>query len=117
MRDCVDPNAGIGGIPSRSRSFWVGVAIVTVACLVRLPTLTWYSLNFDEGASLHFSSHSHRQLFSPLADLSIDRHPLTYCIMLCLPSALAGILTVAPVHEVGNCTPRARGCQSRSTGL
>jgi hypothetical protein len=93
----------------------LGVAIIVVACLVRLPTLTWHSLNFDEGASLHFSNKPYEELFAHFADLSIDRHPLLYYIllkawrqiagdadmMLRLPSAFAGILTVALVYELG----------------
>ncbi len=91
------------------------MTIVVVAFLVRLPTLTWYSLNFDEGASLHFSSESYRSLFAHFSDLTIDRHPLLYYIvlkawrqiagdadlMLRLPSAFAGILTVALVYGFG----------------
>jgi hypothetical protein len=86
-----------------------------LAALVRLPTLTWHSLNLDEGASLHFSSLPYAELFAHFADLSIDRHPLLYYIllkawrqiagdadvMLRLPSAMAGILTVAVVCRIG----------------
>ena len=99
---------------SRGRSFWIGVAIVALACLLRLPTLTWRSLDFDEGASLHFSSLSYPELTTHLADLEIDRHPLTYYIvlrawrslagdadvMIRWPSAFAGILTVALVYKI-----------------
>lgn len=119
--DCVGSGVGgddvpvVDGVPSRSRAFWLGVAIIALACLVRLPTLTWHSLNFDEGASLHFSDASYQELFAHFADLSVDRHPLLYYIllkawrqvagdsdvMLRLPSAFAGILTVALVYEIG----------------
>lgn len=99
----------------RSRAFWLGVVIIAVACLVRLPTLTWYSLSFDEGASLRFSNESYRSLFAHFSDLTIDRHPLLYYIvlkawrqiagdvdlMLRLPSAFAGILTVALIYGFG----------------
>lgn len=113
--DRIKRRAGIGAIPSRSRPFWLGVAVIVVACLVRLPTLTWYSLNFDEGASLHYSNQSYAELFTHFSDLGIDRHPLFYYIvlkawrqiagdadiMLRLPSALAGILTVAILYGLG----------------
>jgi len=115
LNDCVEPRARISGIPSRSRAFWLGVAIIAVACLVRLPTLTWYSVNFDEGASLRYSNEPYSELFAHLSDLSIDRHPLLYYIllkawrgiagdadmMLRLPSAFAGVLTVALLYGLG----------------
>lgn len=99
----------------RLSPFWSAAAIVALAGLARLPTLIWSSLDLDEGASLYFSSLSYTALFAHFADLSIDRHPLLYYIllkvwqqiagdadvMLRLPSALAGMLTVALVYQIG----------------
>lgn len=89
--------------------------LLLVAVVVRLPTLTWSSLDGDEGASLYYSSLSYRELFVHLADLTIDRHPLLYYVllkpwrqiagdadaMLRLPSALAGVLTVGLMYLFG----------------
>lgn len=89
--------------------------VLLVAAAIRLPTLTWRSLDFDEGASLHFSSLPYTELIAHFADLGLDRHPRLYSVllkawrqiggdadvMLRLPSALAGMLTVAIVYQLG----------------
>ncbi|NOR83636.1 MAG: hypothetical protein GQ526_09105 [Ardenticatenales bacterium] len=89
--------------------------VLLVAAAIRLPTLTWRSLDFDEGASLHFSSLPYTELITHFADLGLDRHPRLYSVllkawrqiggdadvMLRLPSALAGMLTVAIVYQLG----------------
>jgi len=100
---------------TRQSRFQVLVLILLVAAAVRLSTLTWRSLDFDEGASLAYSSLPYAELFTHFTDLSIDRHPLFYYVllkawrqiagdadvMLRLPSALAGMLTVALVYQIG----------------
>lgn len=89
--------------------------VLLVAAAIRLPTLTWRSLDFDEGASLHFSGLPYTELIAHFADLGLDRHPRLYSVllkawrqiggdadvMLRLPSALAGMLTVAIVYQLG----------------
>jgi len=89
--------------------------VLLLAAVIRLPTLTWHSLDGDEGASLYFSDLPYAELLTHFADLSIDRHPMLYYIllkawrqiagdtdvMLRLPSALIGILTVALVYQLG----------------
>ena len=99
---------------TRRSSFQSLVLVLLIAAAIRLPTLTWRSLDGDEGASLYYSSLPYTELFAHFADLSVDRHPLLYYIllkawrqiagdadaMLRLPSALAGVLTVALVYQL-----------------
>lgn len=89
--------------------------LLLLAAAARFPTLAWRSLDGDEGATLYFISFSYRDLVAHLADLTIERHPLLYYIplkawtalagdsdlALRLPSALAGMLTVALIYQAG----------------
>jgi 4-amino-4-deoxy-L-arabinose transferase-like glycosyltransferase len=101
-------------MPRFSRRQLAVLGLVGLAAGLRLLTLTWRSLDGDEGASLYFSSLSWSELWVRFADLSIERHPLLYYLLLKgwrslageadlalrLPSALAGVLTVALVYRL-----------------
>ena len=90
-------------------------AIVIVAASLRLATLTWHSLDGDEGASLNVASLPVSEILAHFADLTVDAHPLTYYLGLKawirvagesdvavrLLSVLVGILTVALAYYVG----------------
>ena len=100
---------------ARRARFWSAFLVLVIAAAVRLPTLTWRSLDFDEGASLHYSSLPYRDLAVHFSDLSIDRHPLLFYLLLKgwrqvadeadfalrLPAAASGMLTVALVYQIG----------------
>lgn len=97
---------------SRSLTY---LGILLISALTRLPQLTWRSLGGDEGASLHFSDLPYSTLFTHMADLTLNRHPLFFFAFIkpwrqltgdtdlalrTLP-ALIGMLTVAVVYQIG----------------
>ncbi len=89
--------------------------LLGLAAFLRLHNLTWRSLDGDEGASLYFSGLPWATLWGAFANLSIERHPLLYYVLLKgwrsiasdadvalrLPAALCGMVTVALAYRVG----------------
>jgi hypothetical protein len=97
------------------RRLWLLVAILLLAAVTRLANLTWRSLDGDEGASLYYSDLPYSVLLTSLHDLSLDRHPLLFYVILKLwretigdsdlelrfLPAMVGLVTIALVYQAG----------------
>lgn len=109
----------INGLAPQSDTYrkrlWILVLILFAAAFSRLASLTLRSLDGDEGISLLFSELPYSVLLRHVGDLTLDRHPLSYYIILKLwrdfvgdtdlelrlLSVLIGIVTVALVYQIG----------------